>query len=339
MPSNKSALLRYRIIDNQLRNKFRKFPSIDEIRDKCEEELFGDVSVGQISKSTIEKDIEAMRNDTQLGYNAPIAYNRAHGGYHYTDPDYSIDKLGLNDAELEAIKLAAQTLHQFRETPLMKNLQVAIGKIFDRTSLAAGISDKDLVSVIQFETATSFKGSELLPELFDATKNQIEVAFLYDNIYKQTSKTYHCQPYLLKEYRNRWYLICFSPERKDFLTFGLDRISELKLTEKTFKRRNDFNPDFFFKYSIGITESAAEPVRITLQFPPHIGKLIKAQPLHATQHLVSDTPKALIIEIEVLLCNELYALLMGYGDNVKVLKPSSVVKEIKKRLKEALEVY
>lgn len=338
MPSNKSALLRYRIIDGCLRNKFRKFPTIEEIRDKCETELFGNAS-GSISKSTIEKDIEAMRTDSQLGYNAPIAYDRKRGGYYYTDPNFSIDKLSLNDAELEAVKLAAQTLHQFRETPLMKNLQVAIGKIFDRTNLAADLSDKDLVAVIQFETATSFKGSELLPELFDAIKNQIEVTFLYDNIYKQTSKTYSCQPYLLKEYRNRWYLICFSTERKDFLTFGLDRMSELRLSEKTFKRRGDFNPDFFFRYSIGITESAAEPVHITLQFSPHIGKLIKAQPLHATQHVVSDTPKALTIEIEVLLCNELYALLMSYGSDLKVLKPNSVVKEIKKRLKEALGSY
>ncbi|MBK9525232.1 MAG: hypothetical protein IPO39_10870 [Bacteroidetes bacterium] len=65
MPSNKSALLRYKIIDRRIRNKYQSFPSIEDLRQACEDELFN--STGErVSRSTIEKDIRAMREDEVL---------------------------------------------------------------------------------------------------------------------------------------------------------------------------------------------------------------------------------------------------------------------------------
>jgi hypothetical protein len=75
MPANKYALLRYRIIDRCLTNPARPFPSKEALRLACEEALYG--SDGEhISISTIEKDLWAMRNESELGYHAPIAYHR-----------------------------------------------------------------------------------------------------------------------------------------------------------------------------------------------------------------------------------------------------------------------
>jgi len=113
MPANKYALLRYRIIDSCLTNEGIPFPSKEFLRQKCEDALFG--SQGEnISDSTIEKDLWAMRNESQLGYYAPIAFDRQNKGYFYTEEGYSINQISLNDYDLDAIKSATQVLQQFK---------------------------------------------------------------------------------------------------------------------------------------------------------------------------------------------------------------------------------
>ena len=114
MPANKYALLRYRIIDRCLTNPGKPFPTKEELRQACEEALYG--SDGEhISISTVEKDLWAMRNEADLGYYAPIEYHRDERGYHYTEEGYSINDVQLNDDDLDAIRFATNTLIQFRD--------------------------------------------------------------------------------------------------------------------------------------------------------------------------------------------------------------------------------
>ena len=109
MPANKYALLRYRIIDRCLTNPGKPFPTKEELRQACEEALYGSDGV-HISISTVEKDLWAMRNEADLGYYAPIEYHRDERGYHYTEEGYSINDVQLNDDDLDAIRFATNTL-------------------------------------------------------------------------------------------------------------------------------------------------------------------------------------------------------------------------------------
>ena len=83
MPQNKFALARYSVIDAMLRrNDYVKTSSIVK---KCIE------STGyKVSARTIQLDIEAMRYDPFLGYNAPISYNSRHKAYYYEDRSYML---------------------------------------------------------------------------------------------------------------------------------------------------------------------------------------------------------------------------------------------------------
>ena len=68
MPHIKNALIRYRIIDKCIRNKYNPFPSKRDLREACEESLFGSVDGEHICDSTIEKDLFSMR----MEHDAPI---------------------------------------------------------------------------------------------------------------------------------------------------------------------------------------------------------------------------------------------------------------------------
>ena len=71
MSLHKHALIRYRIIDSMLRNKYKPYPKIEEIRAKCEDSLFGSDWGNHISISTIEKDFRAARGL----YSIEVLYN------------------------------------------------------------------------------------------------------------------------------------------------------------------------------------------------------------------------------------------------------------------------
>ncbi|MDP1621278.1 MAG: hypothetical protein Q8M08_02960 [Bacteroidales bacterium] len=116
MPANKYALIRYRVINRCLKDF--QFASMDKLIQVCEDAL----SMSPISERTIYQDLKDMREDDQLGYNAPIKLNRDKG-YYYDDPDYSIDNIPLGKRKSKRCHLqppcwtSSGTLVSFRPLP------------------------------------------------------------------------------------------------------------------------------------------------------------------------------------------------------------------------------
>jgi predicted DNA-binding transcriptional regulator YafY len=337
MPVNKFALLRYRIIDKCIRNKFKPYPTKEELREKCEEALYGSTG-NRISESTIDKDISAMRNDGELGFYAPIKFSKMHWGYFYEDENYSIENIPLGEDEIEAIKFAAQTLFQFKEIDLFKQYESTIEKIIDRLDVnnsGKGSTEK----IVQFETAPAYFGSEYLKEIISAIKTKKEIQFVYQRFDNDTEKEYLFHAYLLKEYRNRWYLIGKNKEKNNIVTFGLDRIKHLSILKTGYAVDKDFNADNYFKYAIGITSNSDSPKNLILSFQPLAGKYVKTQPIHHTQKIILESDKELRISLQVLITSELIMQLLSYGADMKVIEPKELVSIIKQVLKKSIEQY
>lgn len=338
MPANKYALLRYRIIDRCLNNPGNPYPDKETLRHACEEALYG--SDGEhISDSTIEKDLWAMRNESELGYYAPIKYSKEHKGYYYEEDGYSINELSLNDEDLEAIRFAATTLFQFRKVPIFRQYQHAIEKIIDRMNISPDMQDKELARFVQFEQGDVSEGSEHLSTLLDAIKGTREIHFDYRKFNSAETSTYTAHPYLLKEYRNRWYLIAFIPEKEEVRTFGLERIQAIRPGDKKFERQKDFNADHFFKHSIGITRAGEEPTEILLRFKASEAPYLKSLPIHQSQQIMSENKDEILVRLFVLETYELYSLLLSYGDRVEILSPMKLRERFKTILEGALNSY
>lgn len=339
MPANKYALLRYRIIDRMISSKYKPFPTKEDLRQACEDELYGSEG-DHVSISTIEKDIYAMRNESNLGYYAPIAFSKAEKGYYYEDPDYTIDELPLNDDDLEAIQLAANTLNQFRGLDMFKNSEAAIEKILDRFALNPGNRKGVISQYVQFETAPSYKGGRHLAKMLTAIKNRKIVKFNYAKYSGGKQKLYTLHPYLLKEYRNRWYVIGFNPDKNAVVVFGLDRVvGEPDYTDLDFKPDQSFDPSIYFEHSIGITAVEESPEKIHLRFSTLTGKYIESQPLHPSQKIIRNDEVALEVELELCITKELIMQILSYGYDVEVKSPEKLKKQIQRQLQAALKNY
>ena len=336
MPVIKNALLRYRVIDRAIRNNYNPFPSKEQLRQACEEEIFGSLEGEHICHSTIEKDLFAMR----MEHDAPIVYSKKHRGYFYSDESYSLEDVPLTEKDISAIKAASTILQQFKSTSLFGQYQFAIGKILDRAVLSKDQTNTKEEEVIQFEALPTVRGNEHLEPLLECIRSKKVIQFNYYNFVKNEHSVRRVHPYLLKEYRNRWYLIGKSEIKNKIITFGLDRISHIINIEQTFTIDNSFSPDNFFKHSIGITVYDQLPQKIVIQTHSILAKYLESQPLHHSQVFEKLTTEGNhVFSFFLLPTYELKMQLLGFGKEVKILEPKDLQKEIIENTKEIIKQY
>ncbi len=129
MPVNKNALIRYKTIDNCLRNRFRRW-TLDDLVDAVSDTLYDMEGIPGVSVRTIQNDIQVMRSD-KLGYNAPIVvYNNKF--YKYSDPNYSISDMPLSDEDTELIKKAVKMLKESELAGATQEMTDILKKVEDR---------------------------------------------------------------------------------------------------------------------------------------------------------------------------------------------------------------
>ena len=108
MPANKNALIRYKTIDNCLRNRYRRW-TLNDLVDACSDALYDMEGITKgVCARTVQNDLQVMRSD-KLGYNAPIeVYDKIY--YRYADPDYSITEMPLSLDDCKLLKKAIALL-------------------------------------------------------------------------------------------------------------------------------------------------------------------------------------------------------------------------------------
>jgi predicted DNA-binding transcriptional regulator YafY len=329
MPVNKNALLRYRIIDACLTNPMRKYPTMQQIIEKIETQLDD-----SISDSLFSKDIQQMKRI----YGAPIKFNRFHNGYCYTEEAFSIKEFPLTHEEVAALDYSTALLHQLKGTRLFEQFENAINKVIEGYRISK-ILGKTETQIIQVEEPVKTGGSEYLEVILKAIveKDVLEIAY---QGYNKEEKLHCVSPYLIKEYRNRWYVVGFSNRTENVLVFALDRINNLKTCKEKYIPADGFSAEAFFNYSFGITQLHDDkPEKVVLSFTAFQAPYILGQPLHHSQQVLKQTDKELEVQLQVYITQELIMTILSYGKEVKVLKPASLQNKIKKMIKEMNEIY
>ena len=332
----KNALIRYRVIDKCLRNKYKPFPSKEELRTACEDALFGSSEGESICDSTIEKDLFFLR----MEHDAPIKYSKKNRGYYYDSETFSLDDIPLTEHDLMAIRFAASTLSQFKDVDMFKQFGFAIDKIADRVALNTPELAHDSTNFVQFETGTSVKGNEFLTPLLQGIRTKKYVYFEYTSFQSENkSKSRKVIPFLLKEYRNRWYLVCFDTVKLKIITYALDRMSNVELSENNFTENISFDTQRFFQHAVGITVMEEAPEKVIFKAENIAAKYIESQPFHHSQIVVKEGKNKTTFELSVMISEELIRAFLGYAGEIEVVEPFTLKNQLIKRAKELLSKY
>lgn len=306
----------------------RPYPSKEYILKKVED-VVGDVSI-----SSLEKDFGKMK---EL-FGAPIQYNRIYNGYQYTEENFSIKEFPLTEEEIEALDFSAAVLQGLKQTPIFKRFEGAVEKVISGYR-AGKLLDKADDEIIQVEAPLSDTGSQYIQPLYQAILHLQPLLVHYQSFVNEAKEHIFC-PYLLKEYRNRWYVVGYSSQKHYTIVLALDRIKDIHLSKEKWIADEKFHPYEYFKYSFGITQiQNARPEKVVLSITPLQAKYIFTQPLHASQKLISENELEVQISLEVYLTPELIMTILGLGSGVKVLQPDELVKQIKEEIRNMHGLY
>jgi predicted DNA-binding transcriptional regulator YafY len=173
----------------------------------------------------------------------------------------------------------------------------------------------------------------------EAIRGKKMLWFIYASFVKGIEKPRKVSPLFLKEYRNRWYLICFDKLKNDIITYALDRMQEPKILEDESSLPVDFQADLYFQDTIGITSFKGKAERIVIKANEIAAKYIASQPFHQSQKLMSESSDFSMFELNVLVSEEFIRNLLGYAGELEVLEPKSLRKSMAERAKQLNKRY
>ncbi|MBI9065205.1 MAG: WYL domain-containing protein [Marinilabiliaceae bacterium] len=288
---------------NLIINKVRKRTcTFEEINEYLEDKSIELDYNLQVSKRTFKRDLE----DIASLYDIVIKYN-------FSTKVYSIRYDGDQDVH-ERLLEAFDTFHALK------------------------VAD-ELTHHIDFEKRRP-QGTEHLYGLLHAVKNRLQVKFSYNKYFEGTITQRQVEPYALKEFKNRWYVLAKDIRDERIKSFGLDRVSELDITKVKFEHPTDFNVNTYYRHCFGIISSDDdEPEEVELWFDHGQGKYIKSLPLHHSQETMVDNEEELRIQLKIHVTHDFKMELLSYGHRVKVIRPQWLANELKETYRKAWEAY
>jgi predicted DNA-binding transcriptional regulator YafY len=336
MPANKNALIRYKTIDNCLRNRYRRW-TLDDLVDACCDALYDMEGIRKgVSVRTVQGDLQIMRSD-KLGYNAPIVVYD-HKYYRYSDPDYSITDMPLTQNEYDMLQEAVDMLSQLEDFEQFAEMADVVSRLQDKLSMTRNGKKP----IVLFDNMPDLKGLRLLNPLYNHIAHKQTLRIQYQSFTARKPAEYIVFPYLLKEFRNRWFLFCSHATNMRLFNFALDRIISIEeVKDVKFKENHDFDPDNFFNDVIGVSKNIGDKPRcVKFSTTPRQSKYVKTKPLHQSQILLEEHPDGTcVFQINVVINIELFSVIMSYGDGIKVLSPEKAVKFMRGALRSAASQY
>jgi predicted DNA-binding transcriptional regulator YafY len=334
MPVNRNALIRYRTIDNCLRNRQRRW-TLEDLIDACSESLYEYEGIDKgVSRRSVQMDIQLMRSD-KLGYNAPIVVLKKKY-YTYEDPGYSITNIPLTDQDLGKLTEVVEILRQFKGFSHFHELSGMVQKLESKVYAAKTNQEP----VIDFEKNDHLKGLEHIDTLYQAIINRRALELSYQSFKARQANTFHFHAYYLKEYRNRWFAVGVRKKNTQIQTLALDRIVSIAEAKVTYAGRDGFNLPEYFNDVVGVTVTPNGRVEtVLLEADRETAPYIITKPLHHSQEIIEETPENILVSLRVQLNFELEREILGFGAHIKVLAPERLKKRVRDILTGALTLY
>lgn len=329
MSSNKNALIRYKTIDNCLRNR-TKLWTLEDLIDACSDALYEyEGKYDLVSKRTVQLDIQNMRSE-KLGYNAPIEVFQKKF-YRYSEPDFSIKNIPVNENDIKVMNDAVQILKQFKDFSIFKEMNGVIQKLED------SVYASKQKAIIHLDKNERLKGLEFIDTLYDAILNKNVLKIEYKSFKARETNYYIIHPQLLKEYNNRWFLITW--DEMTYLTLALDRVISIEKIDAEYIDKN-IDGDHFFKEVIGVTVSQRNrPMNVIFWIDKNNAPYVKTKPFHHSQEIIEELEDGTVFKISVQINFELERVILGFGESIKIIQPTKLSKRIMHKLRIAYKNY
>jgi len=184
------------------------------------------------------------------------------------------------------------------------------------------------------------EGQDYLPVILNALKKNQQLMMTYQSYWRAESNTFEVEPYCLKMFHQRWYLVARSPYYDKVMIYALDRVDSLESTDVTFPYPDDFSPQEFFRDCFGIiVDGDYEPENVRLKVSAGQANYLRSLRLHNSQDEVERTPDYSIFQLHVRPVFDFQQALLSMGEDVEVLSPQWFRDEMAQKIKRMNNKY
>lgn len=213
-------------------------------------------------------------------------------------------------------------------------------RMFEALDLFQVMNLNDSVSEFMQFKPRKAKGTEHLSGLLHSIQNKHQIQFRYMKFSSEEIDVRTVEPYLLKEFKDRWYLLAYDIEKKEFRTFGLDRMNALNILPVKFQFPQKIDPKIHYKDSFGIVGPNNGTAKdIILELKENQGEYLRTLPLHDSQEIISENGDQMVLKVHLIPTYDFIYELMSMGAKVKVLEPKSLAEELKRNFEKAYNQY
>ncbi len=183
------------------------------------------------------------------------------------------------------------------------------------------------------------EGGNLQMAIVAMRKSHI-LEFDYKKYYSADAKHYVIEPYCVKLYHRRWYLLGRYPDTKDYRVFAFDRMSNMNISSRKFKIDNSFDASEYFKECFGVALNTSVPVqKVTVRAFLNERYYMRDLPLHPTQRLVGEGEGYFDYEITMRPTEDFLGYLLSRSHFVKIISPASLAEQLKGMAESILSRY
>lgn len=190
--------------------------------------------------------------------------------------------------------------------------------------LQANISIKDKILLEEVP-----EGQAYLPVILDSLKKNAVLSMTYQSYRRDEENTFDVEPFCIKLFRQRWYLVARSPYYNKVMIYALDRVHHLVSTDSRFNYPKDFHPDEFFDGCFGIIAGdGTKSETIRLRVSAGQANYLRSLRLHESQEETERNDEYSIFTLKVRPTFDFIQELLSNGADIEVLAPQSLRQEI-----------
>jgi len=198
-------------------------------------------------------------------------------------------------------------------------------------------NSRDISHRIFLEDVPSARGH--LDTVINALRASRAISFDYNNFTRSRPATgLRLEPYVLKFFRQRWYVVGLNIKEKKLKTYALDRMANCVITSTAFALPDGFDPDAYFRDSFGIVVTHQPPREIVIRTDHLQAKYLRALPLHHSQQESLHDGFSLF-SYRMRLTDDLVEYLLSMGPRITVIAPAELRAMMVDRLQRTLDNY
>lgn len=179
---------------------------------------------------------------------------------------------------------------------------------------------------------------EHLGVIIEALKNNFRFKFSYHSYTRSLPTSVVIEPYFVKLFKQRWYVVGKVVAEGKLKTYALDRMKDVLSLSETFVPDEDFDATEYFRHSYGIVVTQSDVRKVVLKVGARQAKYFAALPLHHSQtQTVADGFSLFTLRLRI--TDDFVEELLSHGANITVLEPPELRARMKQELGDALANY